>query len=177
MAILSPEQKAALAAELAKPEYDGLSPAEAASRLNAAPVTVGPATRKRVPVGVIQTKAYELGLMYPLNAAADVPATAAFAKTVLGFFNGLHLEDTDMDKAKFREMLAGLKQIGVTNAESEAALLALADVPGVVSYGPTPFQALFGDARFVVASGEGPLAISTTVSGTCLPEMIEEARS
>ena len=47
----------------------------------------------------------------------------------------------------------------------------------VVGYEPTPFQVLFSSTSFEIANGKGPLSITVTVSGTCLPEMVEEALS
>lgn len=197
MAILTPEQKATLAAELAKPEYAGLAPPQAADLLNAAPATPGQGTRKRVPIGTLLAKIHELGLMHPLQvkrssmmvqaaaaraggdatAAGTLDAYVALIDTALGYFLNPHIGDVDMDKTAFRGMLAGLKQLAVLDDANTAILLALADAPGVTTYGATPFQALFGSTPFVIEAGDGQLTVTNTVSGTCLPAMVEEALS
>ena len=207
---LTPEQAATLRAELAKPEYQGLSDADAAARLNVAPATPGQGARKRVPIGDLLRLVHKLALMHPLRvkragfeskaavariardaalASGDAAAAESSEATAAGFdalvalvdvaydyFANPHIEDVDVDDPAFRAMLAGIKQIGVIDNTTEAAILALGDVPGVTTYGATPFQALFGGTRFSATTGEGKFEVTTAVSGTCLPEMVAEAR-
>lgn len=127
---MTTEQKASLAAAIAAIDDPSIDPQDdwaVANHLNRPVAVPGQSYRRRVPIGEVQTKAFELGLIYPLVQASKVAETASLAETVMEFFQGPHLDDVDMDKPRFREMLGGLKLIGVLNNTSEATILALAD--------------------------------------------------
>lgn len=171
---LTDTQRVALAQELAKPAYAGTTSLQAAELLNTPPVVAGTGYRKRVPVGTIQSKVFELGLWTAIVAASrnSDPTVSTIGLTVIDFFEGPHLEDVDMDRTKFREMLAAIKQLGITNDTTEAAILALADATHPSTFGPTPFQAIDGLGDASIAHPDGH-----KTAGTCYPEFVAEARS
>lgn len=164
MAILTPEQKATLAAELAKPEYAGLSHTEAAALLNAAPAiteareATRPFTRKQV-LAVIGASTLG-GIMTLPIAPKIIDAINGGDHQALGEYAGALYANQKMPLSEYQAV--------------EAIVTATDDVTITTGYGPTPFQAIFGDVAFILGSGDGVMA---TVSGTCLPEMVEEARS
>lgn len=167
MLILSPEHKAALAAELAKPEYAGLSPAEAAKALNVAPAVTEtrqvprPFTRQQV-LAVLSAETLGGIMMLPI-APKIIDAINGGDHQALGEYVGALYANGKMTQTEYQ---------GVA-----AIVTATDDVTETTGHEPTPFQAIFGGTRFTIPSGEGPLSVTVTVSGTCLPEMVEEALS
>lgn len=167
MAILTPEQKATLAAELAKPEYAGLSHTEAAALLNTAPAITEtrqvprPFTRQQA-LAVLSPTTLGAIMLLPI-ATRIIDAMNNSDHQALGEYAGALAANSKMQPAEYQ---AVMEIVAATD-----------DVIVVVGYEPTPFQMLFGSTSFAIETGEGPLAITNTVSGTCLPEMAEEALS
>lgn len=172
MPYLNAEQKAALAVELAKPEYQNLSASEAAKILNTPSASVETiqkpkpftrqdilgklsyASRRKVMTLAIATK-----IIDAINAV-DRQAIGEYADSLRGDPNGP--DDGEITQAEFTAI------VGV---------LVATEPHNRTTYGQTPFQTLFGSARFEVKDGDGNLAINTVTSGTCLPEMVQEALS
>jgi len=165
MLILSPEHKAALAAKLAKPEYAGLSHAEAAALLNVAPAITEtrqvprPFTRRQV-LAVLSPETLGGIMMLPI-APKIIDAINGGDHQALGEYAGALYANGKMTPSEYQ----GIAAIAAATDE----------VTETTGHEPTPFQEIFGGERFVIPSGEGPLSV--TVSGTCLPEMVEEALS
>ena len=167
MALLTPEHKATLAAELAKPEYSGLSPSDAASLLNAAPAVT---EKRQVPRPF--TRQQVLAVLSPTTLGGIMMLPIA-PKIIDAINNGDHQALGEYAGAFYAN-----QKMPLSEYQAVAAIVAATDdVVVAVGHEPTPFQALFGSTPFAIASGDGPLSISNTVSGTCLPEMVEEALS
>ena len=167
MPILSPEQKATLATELAKPAYSGLSAAAKLAAMNAAPAVTEtrqvprPFTRQQVLAVLSPTTLGEIMLLPIATRIIDAMNTSDHQ--ALGEYAGALAANSKMEPTEYQAV--------------QAIASATDDVVVVVGYGPTPFQELFGSTPFAIETGDGPLAIVNTVSGTCLPDMIEEAMS
>lgn len=166
MSYLTPEQKATLAAELAKPEYSGLSPSEAAALLNVSPAITEtrqvprPFTRQQVLAVLSPTT---LGGIMMLPIAPKIIDAINGDHQALGEYAGALAANSKMQPAEYQAV--------------QEIVSATDGVVVVVGYEPTPFQVLFSSTSFEIANGKGPLSITVTVSGTCLPEMVEEALS
>lgn len=164
MPILTPEQKATLAAELAKPEYAGLTPQAAADLLNAAPAITEtrqvprPFTRQQV-LAVLSPTTLGAIMLLPI-ATRIIDAMNNSDHQALGEYTGALYANQKMTLSEYQ---------GV-----QAIVTATDDVVVVVGYEPTPFQSLFPNTPFVIPLDGG---ITNTASGTCLPGMIEEALS
>lgn len=119
-----------LAAEIAAPQYAGLTDAEIVAALNA----LSDPTRRRVPIAELQARAMEAGVYTALRVVvgnATAPAELrAVAQTVLDLANA-RFEDVDLDNAAARQMFGVLQQAGIITTEQAALIDALADVSGV----------------------------------------------
>lgn len=167
MALLTPEHKATLAAELAKPEYSGLSPSDAASLLNAAPAIT---ETRQVPRPF--TRQQVLAVLSPTTLGGIM--MLPIAPKIIDAING----GDHQALGEYAGALYANKKMPLSEYQAVAAIAtAVDDVVATVGHEPTPFHALFSSTSFEIANGKGPLSITVTVSGTCLPEMVEEALS
>jgi len=112
---------AALAAELAKPAYAGLSDAAAADLLNA-PI-VEP-TGQRVPIVEIQRVAFDRGKLLGILQAAQSGTPAAVAAAYL--FSSAKFESVDITNPQFTGQVAALKTASLIDDGDIAAIQALA---------------------------------------------------
>lgn len=167
MPILSREHKATLAAELAKKEYSGLSPSEAAALLN-----VAPAITETHQVPRKFTRQQVLAVLSPTTLGGIM--MLPIAPKIIDAING-------GDHQALGEYVGALYANGKMLLSEYQAVAAIAtavdDVVVTIGHEPTPFHTLFGGTRFEITRGEGKLTIENATSGTCLPEMVEEALS
>lgn len=108
-----------LAAELAKPEYDGLSDQDAADVLNAQTVT----TRQPVGIGLLMAAAYTTGL-YPRLIAAqwdpDTPVELRAVVVSLLDIKAARFETVDMDDPVVESMFGALQAAGLLDDDERA---------------------------------------------------------
>jgi len=162
--ILSDEQKATLAAELARPAYSGLSAAAKLAAMNAAPAVTEtrqvprPFTRQQV-LAVLSPTTLGAIMLLPI-ATRIIDAMNNSDHQALGEYAGAMAANSKMQPAEYQAV--------------QEIVSATDGVVVVVGYEPTPFQVLFPNTPFVIPLDGG---ITNTVSGTCLPDMIAEAMS
>jgi hypothetical protein len=157
MPILSPEQKAALATELAKPAYSGLADQQAADALNVPPSVPGPARPVTLTVS---------GLLALLS-----PASQANLKA-LPYLPTVRDDINNQDRAAVALWAGFFAQNGVITADEAQAIegALAATEAGPSTFGPTPFQALFPGVSFDMPDG-------SNVQGTATAEMVAEGRA
>lgn len=127
----------ALRAELAKPEYAGLSDQAAADRVNAKRVTV----RRPVPTWVIRREAISAGYWASIVDARELPDTVVrrLAINVLSWIDDQSgvIQSIDMDAAPAVQIRVALVAAGLCTQQQADALAALANavVPWTESVG------------------------------------------
>lgn len=125
----------ALAAELARPEYTGLTDQQAADAVNAKSVTV----RRPVDTWRVRQAAIEGGYWAALVDAQNVPQTRALAVTVLAWIDDQSgtIQSVDMDRPAAVQMRAALVQAGIVSQAQADALAGLANatIPWTESVG------------------------------------------
>ena len=112
---------AALAAELAKPAYAGLSDAAAATALN---TPIVEPTGQRVPVSEIQRVAFDRGKLLGILQAAQQGNAAALAAQYL--FVSARFDTVDIANSQFTGTVASLLSAGLLDAGDVAAVQSLA---------------------------------------------------
>lgn len=116
----------ALKAELAKPEYTGLSDQEAADAINAKMVTVS----QLVPNWKIKQHAILNGY-WPLVKAGQLsadPQKAGLCLSVIDWVEDSRIENTDMELAGVQAMIAGLVGFELISQTLANELFAMASV-------------------------------------------------
>mgnify|MGYP001329958917 CR=1 FL=1 len=112
---------AALAAELAKPAYAGLSDAAAATALN---TPIVEPTGQRVPISEIQRVAFDRGKLLGILQAAQQGNAAALAAQYL--FVSARFDTVDIANSQFTGTVASLLSAGLLDAGDVAAVQSLA---------------------------------------------------
>ena len=112
---------AALAAELAKPAYAGLSDAAAATALN---TPIIEPTGERVPISEIQRVAFDRGKLLGILQAAQQGNAAALAAQYL--FVSARFDTVDIGNPQFTHTVAALLSAGLLDADDIAAVQSLA---------------------------------------------------
>lgn len=112
---------AALAAELAKPAYAGLSDAAAATALN---TPIVEPTGQRVPISEIQRVAFDRGKLLGILQAAQGGTPAAVAAAYL--FSSAKFESVDITDPQFTGQVVALKTASLIDDGDIAAIQALA---------------------------------------------------
>ena len=117
----------ALVEELAKPEYSGLPPEEAAATVNAKQVSI----RRSVPTWEIRRAAIEGGYWPALVLAASDAGSQrqGLAISVLAWIDDQSgtIQSVDMDRPATQQMLSGLVAAGLVTQAQADAINSLAD--------------------------------------------------
>jgi hypothetical protein len=174
MPVLDPDQHAALAAELAKPEYAGLDDAAAADVLNAPREIPNPEPRGQVLRPFLASEV--MGMLDP--ATIGNLRTIAYLPTVV---QAINLNDRPAVALWTNQLTAS----GIISPEQAGEIMGLlqATIPDPAWTetvpGPSPARRLFGDAEFFIPPQPGhPEGYEGhTVSGQVTPEMVAEARA
>lgn len=131
---------AALKAELAKPDYAGLSRAEKAAAINARLFTVKrPIAFDRVAKDLVKTGVYALADFYWREATNPMPLRVV-CRTVVASIDQKLFADLDPDDAEqgpeIAAMLDGLQAAGCMTPEQREQVLArgLQEVPGSLAF-------------------------------------------